>query len=272
MGAVLALGLKGEGFEGRLFALDKAGMTSDDLVLGGIVAHQVVARMDHFYLLQRLQQVAATEERIRLARDLHDGVLQSLTGAALQLATASHLVKGDPEAARERLAEVQRLIAAEQRDLRSFVQQLKPAPLAPLEVEASLMARLKETAHRMERQWGLHVTLDVRPIDGGISEGLSHEIYHMVHEALINTARHAGASTGRVEIAAEGDRVRVVVSDDGKGFPFHGRYDHAALTALRLGPVSLRERVAALGGSLTIDSSEAGARLEIWLPLVRPGA
>ncbi|MBI2461612.1 MAG: sensor histidine kinase, partial [Candidatus Rokubacteria bacterium] len=228
VGAVLALGLKGEGFEGRLFALDKAGMTSDDLVLGGIVARQVVARLDRFYLLQRLQQAAATEERVRLARDLHDGVLQSLTGAALQLETASHLLEEDPGGARQRLAEVQRLIAAEQRDLRSFVQQLKPAPLAPFEVEASLVARLKELAHRMERQWGLRVALDVQPIDGGISEGLSHEIYRMVHEALINTARHAGASTGRVEIAGRDDQVRITVADDGHGFPFHGRYDHAA--------------------------------------------
>lgn len=271
-GPVLALSLKGKNLEGRLFALDKPGMTSDDLVLGAVVARQVVARMDYFYLLRQLQQVVATEERIRLARDLHDGVLQSLTATALQLETIGPLLEKEPEAARERLLEIQRLIAAEQRDLRSFVQQLKPAPLTPLEGEASLVGRLKELAQRMERQWGLRVTLDVRPIDGGIPDGLSHEIYRIVHEALINTARHAGASTGRVEIAGGGDRVRIVVSDDGRGFPFHGRYDHAALTAKRLGPVSLRERIASLGGSLAVELAETGARLEITLPLARPGA
>lgn len=271
VGAVLALSLRGEGFEGRLFALDKAGMTSDDLVLGGVVARQVAARMAHFYVLQQLQQASATEERIRLARDLHDGVLQSLTGATLQLDTAGYLVEKDPAEARQRLLEVQRLLAAEQCDLRSLVQQLKPAPLTPFEVAAGLIARLKELVRRMERQWGLHVTLDIRPIEGGISETLSHEIYRMVHEALVNTARHAGASTGRVEIEAGDDRVRITVADDGRGFPFHGRYDHAALATLKLGPVSLRERIASLGGSLAIESSEAGARLEIRLPLARSG-
>ena len=62
-------------------------MDSDDLVLGAIVARQTASQMDQFYLLKQLQQTAAMEERVRLARDLHDGLLQSLTAAALQLQT-----------------------------------------------------------------------------------------------------------------------------------------------------------------------------------------
>lgn len=271
VGAVLALGLRGEGFEGRLFSLDKPGMTSDDLVLGEVVARQVATRMEHFYLSRELQQAAATEERIRLARDLHDGLLQSLTGAALQLETVSHLVEADPKGARERLLEIQRLIAAEQRDLRSFVQRLKPAPLGPAEAQSDLVASLKELAQRMERQWSLRVELSVARMEAGIPEALAHDIYRMVHEALVNTARHAGASVGRVEVGARDNRVRITVADNGRGFPFRGHYGHAALTAMRLGPVTLRERVESLGGSLTIDSTEAGACLDITVPLIRPG-
>src|SRR5207247_10314028 len=102
----------------------KPGMTSNDLVLGEIIARQMAARMDHFYLVQRLHQAASLEERLRLARDLHDGLLQSLTAAALQLEAVRGLLAEKPEMARDCLLEVQRLIAAEQRDLRAIVREL----------------------------------------------------------------------------------------------------------------------------------------------------
>src|SRR5204862_2261624 len=77
MRAVLALAVRGESVEGYLFLLDKEELTSDDLVLGEIVARQTAARVDHFYLSQRLRHVAAAEERVRVARDLTDGGLPS---------------------------------------------------------------------------------------------------------------------------------------------------------------------------------------------------
>ena len=73
-----------------------------------------------------MRETAVTTERLRLARDLHDGVLQTLTGAALQLQTARRLLARDAAAAEERLSQVQRIIAAGQNDLRFFIQQLGP--------------------------------------------------------------------------------------------------------------------------------------------------
>jgi signal transduction histidine kinase len=67
-------------------------------------------------------------------------------------------------------------------------------------------------------------------------------------------------------------RVRIVVADDGCGFPFHGRYDLAALIAHELGPVSLRERVDSLHGDLVLTSRPSGSRLEVTLPLYPPPA
>ncbi len=83
--AVVGVPLKGDALHGWLFFLDRRPMTADDMVVGEIVAQQVTSRLEHFYLLQRLQQSAVMEERVRLARDLHDGLLQSLAGTALQL-------------------------------------------------------------------------------------------------------------------------------------------------------------------------------------------
>ena len=117
IGSVLSPRLRGATFEGRLFFLDMGRLTPDELVLSDIVAHQVVADMDQFYLSRRLQQAAVTEERLRLARNLHDGLLQSLTGMSLQIAAVRPLLEDNLHAAREHLLEIQRLIAEEQRDL-----------------------------------------------------------------------------------------------------------------------------------------------------------
>src|SRR2546426_11852539 len=86
--------------------------------------------LDSLLLARRLRQAAATEERVRLSPDLHDGVLQSLTGAALKLETAQRLLDKQPAAARQRPAENHHLIAHEQRDLRVFVRGGTHQPLS----------------------------------------------------------------------------------------------------------------------------------------------
>ncbi len=271
LGAVLSLRLQGEKLKGYLLALDKPQMTSDDLILGEIIARQVLTRFEHFFLLKQLQQAAAAEERIRLARDLHDGLLQSLTGAALQLETVHRLMEVDPQTARQRLLEIQRLIAAEQRELRSQIRALKPSPPNLPEMDSELGARLEELAERVKRHWGLRVEVNLKRLEPRIPGTLSQEIYLIIHESLINAARHAKASAVQAELAVEDNRVRILVADDGRGFPFHGRYDHTALTRMNLGPVTLRERITSLGGSLTLDSRDTGTRLEITLPLTNNG-
>jgi signal transduction histidine kinase len=271
IGPVIAAHLPGNSTEGYLFVLDRNDMNADDLMLCGIVAREVADRLDHFYLLKALQQGAAAEERIRLARDLHDGTLQSLTGAALQLETVQRLIQVDPEKARQRVNEIQSLITAEQRDLRSHIQALKPAS-SPLErKDRPLEGRLVELAGRIERQWGLRTEVKQLYQKKKPNYSLSQEIYFIVHEGLINAARHSGASYVAVEYRFEDDRVEIVVKDDGHGFPFQGKYDHIALTAMRMGPSTLKERVLSLGGSLVIESTDGGAELQIVLPLVQKG-
>lgn len=262
--SVLALRVRAEALQGRLWVLDKRGMTSDDLVLGEIVAGVIGSRLDHFYLHRSLQQAVATEERIRLARDLHDGVLQSLTGIGLRLAAVRReLADAAPEAL-GRVDDLQRLIALEQRDLRFFIQDLKPSLSAPGELP-SLSARIAELVHRVELEWGLRVELCAAGLDEQTPEPLAREIYLLVREALVNAVRHGEATAVRLEIAL-GEQAAITVSDNGRGFPFQGRYSQQALREKSLGPRTLLERVAALHGTVTIDSAATGARLEIVLP------
>jgi signal transduction histidine kinase len=269
--AVLSSGARGETFEGRFFFLDKPRMSLDDLVLGEIVARQAIADMEQLYLSQRLQQTATMAERVRLARDLHDGLLQSLAGAALHLETVHRILKQDQQEVRERVRDVQRVLVAEQRDLRFFIQELRPAPVTPPETSSSLATRLQELGERIQRQWGLHVDMYLTHLGAELPESLAYEIYRMAHEALINVARHAQASAVRVKLEVQGEQVRLSVVDNGLGFPFQGHYDLAMLMERKLGPRTIRERVASLGGSLVIDSSASGAHLEIIVPLMQLG-
>ena len=209
-------------------------------------------------------EAAGTEERIRVARDLHDGVLQSLTGVGLRLAAVRSLLEKDPRAARESLESVQRLLTLEQRDLRFFIQELKPKPRSQAEV--SLAFRVTELVHRIELEWGLRAELRADGLEDPMPEALAREVYNVVRESLVNAARHGEASAVRLVIRREGDRLFITVADNGRGFPFEGRLTHAELAAGTVGPRNLFERVAALGGKLELESGAAGARLEIDLP------
>jgi len=257
----------GENLKRRLFFLDKASLTSDDIILADVVAGQAAVSMDHFYFLQRLQQLAVREERMRLAHDLHDGVLQSLTATGLQLQAALQVLDANPGAVRVQLGTLQDLIFQEQRDLRSFVEELKLTTLRQSETDFKVGQLLSELAKRVERQWGFQVELTMTGSDAQVQAAMGHEIYRVVREALVNAARHSQGSVARVQVEVEDHQVRIRVCDNGVGFPFRGYYDEATLTTLGIGPTMLKSRIAALEGTLSIHSGESGARLEITLPL-----
>jgi signal transduction histidine kinase len=272
MGPVVSAPVNVAGTWGRLFFLDKPNTSSDDLTLASVVAAGVGMMMEESRLQARLRESAAYEERVRLAADLHDGVLQSLTGTALQLETARRLLERDFPAAQELIQSVQQSLATEQRDLRLFVDQLKPRETMERAAAPDLPARLQELSASVSRQWGLEVkiVLDDPSIPGAVTDGLAADVYLIVREGLINSARHAHATRTWATIRSKTETLEVVVEDNGTGFPFRGRHDLASLRAMGTGPVALMQRVAARGGTLVVDSGIAGSRVEIDLPLGMP--
>jgi signal transduction histidine kinase len=267
IGPVLSLNLdKGE-LKGRLFLLDKKKMTSDDLILGSIVAYRVATSLEQFYLLRKFQHTAVAEERIRLARDLHDGLLQSLTGIAFRLQSVHRLMDEDLFGARKELAVTQGLLLSEQRALRCIVEELKPIHPVCYDPAACLNIRLEELSEYIRQFWPLKVEMDIGTLDSNIPEQKAEQIYFIVREAIVNAAKHSGASEVRAKLETDDGRINITVADNGRGFPFRGHYNHEQLTSLKLGPSTIKERVGNLGGTLSIESTENGACLKIALPL-----
>ena len=260
-----------EQVSGRLFLVDLATTSAGILLLAEVVARQVGASFDDLYLSERLRQVSIGNERLRVARDFHDGVLQALTGVRLELRSiAAGLGDGDPHRASEGLRAAERALAAEQRELRAFIEGLRRVA-RPMTAGAALAESLQAVRERIAAQWKVPVAVRVRPSDVPLSESLREAVPLMVHEGVINALKHAGPSRVAVDVSTDGGALRIAVRDDGRGFPFQGRYDHAALQEANLGPISLRERVASLGGTLTVESTPAGSCVEVVLPLAAAG-
>jgi signal transduction histidine kinase len=236
-------------------------------VLDG-AANRVVDDIHRFFSRSRLERTVSQDERGRLAHELHDGLMQSLTGIALQLETVARLLETEPQAARECLRGVQELLAAEQQELRAWVAKLSRGAPSETRTGNDLADALAELCRRAEWQWGLRCEPSVAP-RRSIPPTLGDHIYRIAQEGINNIGRHAQAQMARVDVQLRPDRVDILIEDDGVGFPFHGQYDLADLNLRKLGPRSLKERVSALKGDLLLSSSLSGSQLRICLPLTR---
>jgi signal transduction histidine kinase len=268
--AVLSVRFETTLASGRLFVLDKPKMSSDDLVLGEIVARQVAHCLGEFYMVRRLAEDAARDERRRVSQELHDGALNTLAGVGLELENLLRLPEFKSSACQQCLHEVQTSLEAEQRALRSMVERLRTDGGKTGEPVALTM-RLRQLVERVHRQRGITVEWKATDVDA-LPSSLADHLYFLLQEAVMNAVRHSGASMVWLEAERRDGQVMAVVSDNGRGFPFKGRYDLDRLISSRMGPISLTERVAQLGGTLVVDSSAEGTRMGISLKTGTPGA
>ena len=266
IGAVVATSFKGDFVRGRILLLDGALPLLEEINLAKIAGSVIAGRLDHYHAGEQLQRGAVAEERVRVARDLHDSVLQSLTGVALQLRTLPRLMVQKPDEAQQRFTEVEQVIVSAQKELRWFIDELRPERRRK-DDDVALGERLASLSQRFREQWALEVENEIAPVVHLLPIAMRYEIYALVNEAVANAAKHAGAKRVTVNIDVDNDAVEIAVEDDGKGFPFRGRHDLPSLVETKRGPVTLKERVSSLGGTMFIDSSDAGAKLEIRVPL-----
>jgi signal transduction histidine kinase len=214
----------------------------EDAVLLSTFAGQAALALDRARAQEEREQFAVLEDRERIARDLHDVVIQRLFATGMQLQGAiPHAAR--PEAVTRINAAVDDLDATI-RDIRRSIFELR-APTGP-----SLRGELRGAVDAATEALGFRPTLDTAgPVDSAVPDDVVPELLAVIREALANVARHARASQARVSVRADGDEVVLLVEDDGIGLD----PDRA-----RGGLVNIGERARDLGGSLAITAGPDG--------------
>jgi signal transduction histidine kinase len=215
------------------------------------------------YHLGRLRSRARAAERSRLARELHDGVIQSLIGMEMQTDVVRRQASSDPLRLPKEISRLQELLRKEIMELRERMQLLKPLEVEP----AQLVKALAETVDRFRRDQPISASFACDCQEVSLSPRVCSELVRILQEALANVRKHSGARKVLVHFGRENEGWKLLIEDDGHGFGFTGRRSLAELEAASVGPVVIRERMRSLGGELVIESVPGcGARVEISLP------
>jgi signal transduction histidine kinase len=222
--------------------------SDDDVVLLSSFADQAALALERARAQEEREQLVVLEDRERIARDLHDVVIQRLFATGMELqSTVPHTTR--PEVAK-RINNAVDALDATIRDIRRSIFELR----TPLGV--SLRTELRDTVEAAAGVLGFRPVLDSSgPVDSAVPDDIVPEILAVVREALANVARHAKASTVRVSVRAADGQVAVVVQDDGVG---------ADPALARGGLVNLQDRAADLGGTFDVRLGEGGGTVIDW--------
>jgi len=246
-----------------LFEPSRGGRSETQLRFMQDLANLVAPSVYNVYLLRRLRSRAAAVERARVARELHDGVVQSLHAIAFRLyalRTRSAISAADRE---QELLEVQQLVQNEAANVRNLIQQLEPLDFDPRHLVDFLAGMV--TRYRQDTGISAQFVCDVADVN--LPPAICRELAGILREALANVRRHSGAQNVLIRLARQRGGWMLTIEDDGRGFEFSGRFTHAELEDARRGPLVIKQRVRAINGDLTIISKAGqGARLEIKVP------
>ncbi len=226
-------------------------IATEELAMLSAIGHQIGVAVENAQLYEQAQVLAITEERNRLARDLHDAVTQTLFSASLIAETLPSLWESDQEEGRQLLQDLRQLSRGALAEMRTLLLELRPAALA----ETSIKDLLHQLAEAAAGRTGASITVTVKD-HCELPSQVHVALYRIAQEALNNIVKHAHAS--RVEISLhchsptggerDGKRVELNISDDGEGFD----PSRVAPTCLGLGIMS--ERAQAAGATLRIES------------------
>jgi signal transduction histidine kinase len=250
---------------GRLFALDPgyAVHREQSARLALRFAHQVGPAVYAHYLVRRLRTRAQSLERGRIARELHDGVTQSLLGLEMEIVVLRRRAGAEAPQLAADLARVHRIVRNEVITVRELMEGIRVG-----DVESDdLLHHLGEVVDRFSRHTGIAARFQS---DGGaasLSPHVCRQVARIVHEALVNVRKHSNARRVLVRADLDGASWNLSIEDDGRGFPFAGRLSQSELDAFHQGPRTIGERVRLIGGVMTVESKPGfGARVEVAVP------
>lgn len=207
---------------------------------------QLATAVERSRLQERALSLAIVEERNRLARDLHDSVTQSLFSMNLMIEATRMLLDRDTAAAGQQLAQLRERTQQALAEMRDLIHSLRPAELS----EQGLVAALRRWGERVRHEHLLPVEVRVEgPTPLRLSERQERELFRIAQEALNNVVKHAAASRATIRLHNDTAALSLLIEDDGCGFDPTG-----PLRTDAFGTRGMRERVALLGGALTVDS------------------
>jgi signal transduction histidine kinase len=256
--------LFGSEWRGRIFLFNPSwrGEKQEELRFLLDLVRQVGPAVYNVYLLHRLRRRAGAAERARFARELHDGAVQSLIAVEMQVDVVRRQADaGQPITAE--LGRIQGLLREEVLKLRELMQQMKA-----IEVDAQrLLGVLNDTVERFQRETGISARFVTELENLDMPQRVCREILRIVQEGLVNVRKHSGARHVLVRLGSSLKKWNLSLEDDGKGFPFAGRYNQDQMDEVRKGPMIILERVGLIAGELTVESNPGqGTRLEVTVP------
>lgn len=253
---------------GNLYLTDKrdaAEFTESDRLLVEMFALRAGIAIDNARLHEQVQRLAVVEERERISRDLHDGIIQSIYGVALSLEEVPYLVVSAPDEAGVRIDRAIDSLNVTIREIRNFILGLRSELLHGADVVAGLATLADEFGTTGAADVELDIAVDPEAT-GSLPVGHRVQLLQMAREALSNAVRHAHATRITLSLQSVGSVLVLAVEDDGVGFE-----STAAPPSGHLGLANLRERATAIGGELTINSTAGGGtRIRILVPQSSP--
>ena len=232
------------------------GFDDDEIQLIQTFATQAVVALEYERAQRQAQRLLVMEDRERIGKELHDGVIQSLfaVGMGLQGAAAMSTDAETAKRLNDAVAEIDGAI----RDLRNYIFGLRPGILADRQLDQALRQLAKEFEEKTQVVTVVHVDADL----AAALAARAADVIQLAREALSNVGRHAQASTCRVTLRRQGGSALLEIDDDGRGF------DRSDVGAGGQGLPNLRTRAEALGGVARVESSAAeGTTVGIELPL-----
>ena len=251
------------GIVGNFYLTEKEGAAefseADQELVERFAAHAGIA-IQNARLHQEVQKLAIVDERLRISRDLHDGIIQSIYAVSLSLEDVPELIDEDRDVALDRVDRAIDRLHTTIGDIRTFIVGLGP------ESGGGLKGALESMARELLAGSDIDVTLDLEAaseLDGRLSPEAAHELSQIAREAVSNVARHSRATHAALAVDVAGDVATIRVEDDGAGFD-----PQQPLGSAHFGIPNLKDRAAAIAGSLTIDSGPGmGTRIIVRLPI-----
>ncbi|WP_395396557.1 histidine kinase [Novosphingobium sp. BL-8A] len=234
-------------YQGLVIVIDPPFREENVEALTRIIGARIALALEQFAMSHGLAAAASLKERVRVMRDIHDGVLQDLTAAVWQLDAMSRAL---PVKAQSTVVRVRNLLQHQHSRLRMLVDATRPGRGGGL-----LKDQLSALVEPLATQWACRVEIAVDPEDLQVGDETAAELCLILSEATANAVRHGAAGALRISVLAEHGDLHVSIEDDGCGLE--------ARAAL---PQSLRGRMEDIGGALVAVESERGCRLHLTFP------